>query len=287
MTADPPRKRQRLGAELRGLREAHGWSLAEAAKRLGYTSPATVSKLEHGTQRVTRQQVPNILEVYNVTDARQREHLRALVHALDEPDWWQKQSFDGVVDEPLSDYLSEIESATSLFVFNPVVLHGLLQIPEYTRAITEASGAWESPEEIDQFVAMRIAHQQATFDRDPPLKFHAVLTEGQLRQQVGGPKVHRAQLQHLAELASTYPGVTLQVLPFHAGAHAAMDGPFMLLGFAFGRDLVRLESMRASLRINDPDHVELYRATSELLKSDADPADQTAHTLTALAQEVK
>jgi transcriptional regulator with XRE-family HTH domain len=284
MAVEPTPRRRRLGAELRRGREAQGWTLDEAARHLGYRSPATVSKIEKGVQGVTVQQLPHFFQVYGINDPALRGQLQDLVRRQAEPDWWQR--FDGVVDEPLSDYLSQVETATSLFVFNPVVLHGLLQTPDYTRAVTEASRVWKAPEDIDRFVAMRLEHQKAMLTREPPLKIWAVLTEGLLRQEVGGRAVHTAQIRHLATLAHTNPHITLQILPLRTGAHAGMDGPFMILTFAAGRDLVCLESMRASLHLNQHDTVELYRTTSDLLKSDALPRKDTIPILTALAEEL-
>jgi hypothetical protein len=69
------------------------------------------------------------------------------------------------------------------------------------------------------------------------------------------------------DLARTVPSITIQVLPHRVGAHAGMDGPFMLMSFPNGRDLVCIESMRAALHLNKPEAVEAYRTTSDLLKS--------------------
>lgn len=283
MAVEPTPKRRRLGAELRQIRESLGWTQDEAAQHLGYRSLATVSKIEKGVQGVSVQQLPHFFEVYRIDNDAMREMLRDLVRGASEPDWWQR--YEGVVDDPLADYLSQVEAATSLFVFNAMAPHGLLQIPNYTRAVTEAARVWKSTEEVDRFVAMRLAHQKKMLDRQPPLKIWAVLPEGTLRQEVGGREVLRAQLSHLAEQARTNPHVTLQVLPFRAGAHAGMDGSFMLLGFATGRDVVCVESMCASLHLNNHDTVERYRTTSDLLKSDAMPQKQSAAFLESLAKE--
>ncbi|MBG0813327.1 helix-turn-helix transcriptional regulator [Planomonospora sp. ID82291] len=267
MPVEPTPRRRRLGAELRRIREALGWTQEEAASRLGYQSLSTISKIENGLQGLRIQQLPHFFEVYDVTDAALREELRDLVRRAGEVDWWQR--YEGVVDDPLGDYLSQVENAGALFVFNPLAVHGLLQTPEYARAVTEGSRVWKTPEDIDRFVALRLEHQRAMSERQPPLKIWTVLPEGLLRQEVGGRACMRAQIEHLIHLARTNPAVTVQVLPFSAGAHAGMDGPFILMSFPAGRDLVCVESLRASLHLNEPETVELYRTASDLLKSDA------------------
>jgi transcriptional regulator with XRE-family HTH domain len=267
MPVEPTPRRRRLGAELRRIREALGWTQEEAAARLGYRSLSTISKIENGLQALKIQQLPHFFEVYGITEPALRDELRDLVRRADEPDWWQR--YEGVVDDPLGDYLFHVESATSLFVFNPLAIHGLLQTPDYARAVTEGSRAWKTTEDIERFVALRLEHQRTIAERPKPLKIWSILPEGVLRQEVGGRECMRAQLEHLIDLARNNPHVTLQVLPFSAGAHAGMDGPFMLMSFPTGRDLVCIESLRAALHLNDPETVELYKTTSDLLKSEA------------------
>ena len=133
---------------------------------------------------------------------------------------------------------------------------------------------------------MRLEHQRNMLKRDPPLKIWVVLTEGLLRQEVGSRAIMRAQMEHLADLARTNPNVTIQVLPFRTGAHAGMDGPFIHMSFASGRDIVCIESMRASLHLNQPETVALYRTTSDLLKSDALSPKESLPLLTAIAKEL-
>ncbi|MFJ1652627.1 helix-turn-helix domain-containing protein [Streptomyces sp. NPDC088337] len=284
MPVEPTPRRRRLGAELRRIREALGWTQEEAARRLGYQSLSTVSKIEKGVQGLKIQQLPHFFEVYQIDDPALRDELRNLVRRAGEADWWQR--YEGVVDDPLGDYLSLVESASSLFVFNPVAIHGLLQTPEYARAVTEGSRAWKTPEDIDRFVAMRQEHQKNMLERDPVLKIWAVLPEGLLRQEVGGKAVMRAQIEHLIGLARTDPNITIQVLPYRAGAHAGMDGHFMLMSFPTGRDLVCIESIRALLHLNEPETAEVYRTTSDLLKSDALSQKASVPLLTIIAKDL-
>jgi transcriptional regulator with XRE-family HTH domain len=284
MPVEPTPRRRRLGAEIRRAREALGWTQEEAAEKLGYKALSTVSKIEKGVQGVKFQQLPHFFEVLRIDDPEVREHWRDLVRKAGEPDWWQR--FEGVVNDPLGDYLSEIEQADSLFVWNPVVLHALLQTEEYERAVIEGSRAWKTAEDIDRFVAMRREHRHNMLNRKPPLKIWAVLPEGLLRQQVGSRDVARAQIEHLIHLARADSNITLQVLPFRAGAHAGMDGAFMLMSFTTGRDTVVVEAIRALLHLNEPDTVEVYRTTADHLKSDALGQKASVSLLTTIAKEL-
>lgn len=284
MPVEPTPRRRRLGAELRRIRESLGWTQEEAATHLGYRSLSTVSKIENGVQALKIQQLSHFFEVFNITEPVLRDTLRDLVRRAGEPDWWQR--YEGMVADPLGDYLSHVESATSLFVFNPIAVHGLLQTPEYARAVTEGSRAWKAPEEIDRWVEIRLQHQKNMQERQPPLKIWAVLTEGLLRQEVGGRNVACAQVKHLIQLARTNPNITIQVLPHRAGAHAGMDGPFMCMSFPTGRDIVCIESMRALLHLNEPETVEVYRTTSDLLKSDALSPKASLPLLTTIAKDL-
>ncbi|MGW2541300.1 helix-turn-helix domain-containing protein [Kitasatospora sp. NPDC001574] len=264
MPVEPTPRRRRLGVEIRRVREALGWTQEEAAEQLGYKALSTVSKIEKGVQGVKIQQLPHFFEVLGIDDPEMREQWRELVRNASEPDWWQRF---GVVNDPLGDYLSEMEQANDLFVWNPVVLHLLLQTDDYERAVIEGSRAWKTVEEIDRFVAARREHRQNMLARS--LKIWAVVPEGLLRQEVGGRAAARAQAEHLVHLMRADPNVTIQVLPFRAGAHAGMDGPFTLMSFPTGRDAVVVEAIRTVLHLNDQDTVEVYRTTADHLISDS------------------
>jgi hypothetical protein len=96
----------------------------------------------------------------------------------------------------------------------------------------------------------------------------------------------REQVQHLAALATDEPNITIQVLPFTAGAHAGMDGPFLHMTFAAGPDVIVIESMRASLHMNQADSVEQYRTTGDLLKTEAQPRKASVRLLASIAKDL-
>ncbi|MEV1040477.1 helix-turn-helix transcriptional regulator [Streptomyces sp. NPDC050204] len=281
---DPTPRRRQLGVVLRQLREERGWTGEEAARRLGYKSPATVSKLEKGVQGVTTQQLPNIFEVYGIDSTELKQSLYDLVRRAKEADWWQR--YEEVVDNPLGDYLTQAELATTLFSWNPQAIPGLLQTQAYARAVVEGSRVWKTTDAMDHFVALRMEHQAKIAARTPPLKVWAVIPEGVLRQEVGGRPVMREQVQHLAALATEQPNFIIQVLPYTVGAHAGMDGPFLHMTFPAGPDVIVIESMRAALHMNETDTVAQYRSTADLLKSEATSRKASVHLLTSIAKDL-
>ncbi|MGW3659039.1 DUF5753 domain-containing protein [Streptomyces sp. NPDC005151] len=104
------------------------------------------------------------------------------------------------------------------------------QLPSVSRrAVTVASQQWQTADEIEKFVQVRLARQERLLS-DEPLQLWAVISEAVLLQEVGGAQVMSAQLTHLLA-SSEHPNVTVQVLPFSRGAHASMFGPYVLLGF--------------------------------------------------------
>lgn len=284
MPVEPTPRRRRLGAELRRARDAKGWTQEEAAVHLGYRSLSTVSKIEAGTQGLKLQQLAHFFEVLGITDEATREEWRELVRRAAEPDWHQR--FKGVVDAPLSEHLTEIEQAESVFHWSPAVLHGLLQIPEYERAVVEANRTWRTTEDIDRFIRARREHSAAMQDRSKPFKLWSVIPEGLLRREVGGRQVAAAQVQHLINLMHTDPNYTIQALPSAAGAHSGMDGPFMLMRYPKGPDTVTIEAARALLHLNQPETVEWYRTTADYLKTDALGQKATLKLLQSIAKEL-
>jgi hypothetical protein len=162
------------------------------------------------------------------------EHVRARLGTLAKKanrrrreGWWNQ--YGPVLADTYRDYIALEAVAGSIRTFQAQLIPGLLQTPEYIRAVTVASKQWRTGDEIEKFVQVRLARQERLAAPDP-LQLWAVISEGVLLQQVGGPQVMQAQLEHLLA-ASELPNVTVQVLPFSRGAHASMLGPYVVLGF--------------------------------------------------------
>lgn len=220
---------RQLGEELRRLREAAEVTMADAAAALDCTT-GKVSRIENGRVTVRLPDLTAMLRAYNVSDADVWERLTGLARKANRrrrEGWWNQ--YGPVLADTYRDYIALEAMAGSIRTFQAQLVPGLLQTPDYIRAVTVASQQWQTADEIEQFVQVRLA-RQARLSGETRLELWAVLSEGVLLQQVGGPNVMAQQLQHLVT-ASEAPNVNVQVLPFSRGAHASMFGPYVVLGF--------------------------------------------------------
>ncbi|WP_282697049.1 helix-turn-helix transcriptional regulator [Streptomyces sp. CC208A] len=220
---------RQLGDELRRLREASGLTTAQAAEALDCTK-GKISRIENGRVAVRLPDLTAMLHAYQVSDEDVRTRLGALARKANRrrrEGWWNQ--YGSVLADTYRDYIALEAMAGSIRTFQAQLIPGLLQTPDYIRAVTVASQQWQTGDEIEKFVHVRLARQER-LTGDSPLELWAVLSEGVLLQQVGGGQVMREQLEHLLA-ATELPNVTIQVLPFSRGAHASMFGPYVVLGF--------------------------------------------------------
>jgi transcriptional regulator with XRE-family HTH domain len=261
----PTVRRKRLGTELRRLREQAGLTCESVGQRLD-CSGTRISRIETGRISVRPGDVRELLEVYAVTGDR-ADALVELAREARRKGWWHR--FGPVMPSWLEPYLGLEAEAARLRDFQSMVLPGLLQTEDYTRAILRAAPGAGAAGDIDQQVALRMERQAVLAGAAPP-ELRLVLSEGALRVQVGGPDVMRAQLRKLAEVAG-HGQVTLQVLPAGAAAHVQAVSPFTILDFADPADppVVYTEHLTGSLVLDDPGEVRAYTAVFERLRAEA------------------
>jgi hypothetical protein len=121
-----------------------------------------------------------------------------------------------------------------------------------------------TPERIEEHVEVRM-RRQTLLTRDPPLQLSVVIDEAVLHREVGGPAVMGTQLDHLVEMAMR-PNVMLQVIPYKAGAHPAMDSTFNILDFGeAASSLVYVEGLMGFLYIEKPEDINRFREIFEYL----------------------
>jgi hypothetical protein len=161
---------------------------------------------------------------------------------------------------------------------------GIFQVPAYALAVITATEPGISPADAARRTAARQARQEALLGRDDPPAIHAVLDEAALRRQVGGPAVTAAQLAALAEAAAR-PGITIQVLPFAAGANAGMDGKFTMLGFPADPPVVFVEGLIGDVYLEAADETDRFHATWTALAGQAMPPGESAQMIRQLAKE--
>ncbi|MFE7811790.1 helix-turn-helix domain-containing protein [Streptomyces sp. NPDC057433] len=220
---------RQLGDELRRLREDAALTTTQAAEALDYTK-GKISRIENGRVTVRIPDLTAMLLAYGAADAELRDRLSLLARKANRrrrQGWWNQ--YGSVLADTYRDYIALEALAGTIRTFQAQLVPGLLQTPEYIRAVTVASRQWQTADEIEHFVQVRLARQERLVSGSP-LQLWAVLSEAVLLQQVGGAKVMSAQLEQLLT-ASEQSNVTVQVLPFSRGVHASMFGPYVVLGF--------------------------------------------------------
>ncbi|MFF3929531.1 helix-turn-helix domain-containing protein [Streptomyces hirsutus] len=219
---------RRLGGELLRMREGRGMRQSHAAEALS-ASVAKVAKMERGGVPIRDPDIRALCHLYGETDEVVIGKLLQLARTDRErrkaSGWWnQYPQLPAMVE-----YVALEDIATSIRTWQLAFIPGLLQTPDYARAVAVGAGSWEEPSEVEPFVEARLA-RQARLRSEHPLELWAVIHEGALRQLVGGRDVMREQLGHLLDLSRT-DNVKVQVVPWLAGAHPGMIGAFSIVSF--------------------------------------------------------
>ncbi|HEY2551748.1 MAG TPA: helix-turn-helix transcriptional regulator [Streptosporangiaceae bacterium] len=268
-----------LGAQLRRLREARRISLLEAGEVIR-ASHSKVSRLETGRVGFKDRDIADLLTLYGVSDPEQREALRDLARRASRQGWWH--DYSDVLPSWFEAYVGLEEAATQIRSYDDQLVPSLLQTQDYARAVIGLRHPDASAEEVERRVSLRLARQHLL---DGPGSPHiwAVLDEAVLRRAPGSADIMRAQLRHLLELAGR-PGVTLQLLPFQAGGHAATSGSFSILRFADPDlpDVVYLEQLTSALYLDKRESLDHYLVVLGRLCIQAWTAQDTERELRAI-----
>ncbi|WP_318201214.1 helix-turn-helix transcriptional regulator [Streptomyces sp. SCL15-4] len=175
------------------------------------------------------------------------------------------------------------QEAVSILSYQSLVVPGLLQTPEYCRAVFDYRYPALGSETAEQWVQARM-DRQVIWQRDRPPVGHFVLEESILRREVGGPEVMRAQIRQILEY--TEPShMSFQIMPESRTPHACLDGPMVLLETPEYERLVYLEVQRASFLVDDPNEVSDYHLQYGMLRSQALPPDKSVGLLKGLLGE--
>jgi Domain of unknown function (DUF5753)/Helix-turn-helix domain len=271
-----------LGGQLRRLRETAGVTPEEAAWHIR-ASRAKISRLETGRARCKERDVLDLLALYGTDDAETVAGLLILVGQARAQDWWA--SYSDVLPAWFEPYLGMENSAAVIRAFDLQFVCGLFQTEDYARAVTVLGHRDARAVEIDRRVAVRMKRQELLAAARPP-RVWAVLDEAALRRPAGGTPVMRAQVRRLLEVAEL-PAVTLQVLPFSAGAHDA-GGTFMILRFTEPdiSDVVYVEQLTGATYADKPDAVDGHRDVMNRLASAALAPAATADFLAGMLREM-
>jgi hypothetical protein len=261
-----------LGSQLRKLREANGVT-REAAGWEIRASESKISRMELGRVGFKERDVADLLTLYGVQDKTEREALLALARQANTQGWWQR--FSDVLPSWFSAYLGLESSAGMIRTYEVQFVPGLLQSREYARAVVMIGHGAAGLDEIDRRVDVRMARQQLLTRPGAP-HLWAVLDEAVLRRPIGGATVMGTQIAALID-ATKLPNVTIQVVPFSAGGHAAAGGAFSILRFPDAElpDVIYMEQLTTALYLDKRDDVDQYAAAMERLCVEALSPDRT------------
>ncbi|TMR01619.1 helix-turn-helix domain-containing protein [Actinomadura soli] len=219
----PTVRQRRIGSALRKARDHHNLTVATAAGRFG-RSQGWMSMVENGLQTIAPEELSDLLDFYDVEDGPLRESLLHL--ATHKPGSW-KRSFEYRISAAALDLASLEEDSAEIRNFEPCIVPGLLQIPDYARKII-AIGQARHPRDVKTLVDFRRSRQQVLSQPSPP-RFVAIIAEAVLHNQVGGdPAILRAQVRRLAE-AARLVHVELRILPSTASEYLGLITSYLLL----------------------------------------------------------
>lgn len=273
-----------LGTQLRKLREERGISRFEAG-HLIRGSESKISRMELGRVSFRERDVEDLLTMYGVADESARKPILELVKQANEPGWWHR--FSDVLPGWFQAYVGLEEAAARIRTYEVQFVPGLLQTKEYARAVITAGAVGSAPEEIARRVDLRLERQRQVLERTTPPTFWAVIDEAALRRPIGGVDVMRGQIQHLVELMDQ-GNVTIQVMPFHFGGHAAEGGAFSILRFPEAElpDIIYVEQLGSALYLDKRDEVDRYSEVMERLCAVSTTPSETVDILRKISREL-
>ncbi|WP_433328173.1 helix-turn-helix domain-containing protein [Spirillospora sp. CA-294931] len=256
-----------LGSHLQELRSKRKLTLKQVATRLDW-SMATLSRTENGLRTISPEDLGSLLVLYEVP-AHERARLFALARDDDHPGWWE--TGEAVLPDQLVSLISFEAHATAITEVQVTLVSGLLQLPEYTRALLAGGGVPDN--EIEARVSARLGRQALLSRPEPPKLLH-IIDQAALHRQIGGAAVMAAQLRHLVRLGER-DEITIQVIPFGAGAHAAINGSYIVLEFEKAPTIVHLEHTASSLFLDLPGDIGRYVDGVKALQDVALPPDRS------------
>jgi hypothetical protein len=272
-----------LGAQLRRLREGAGVTRDNAGYHIR-ASGSKISRMELGRVSFKERDVIDLLEFYNVDDTAERDKLLQLTREANAVPWYQK--FQDVVPDWFHVFVGLEEAAQLIRVYEVQFVPGLLQTEEYARAIITQGAPGMEPDEVERRVALRMGRQKLLTRENPP-RYWVVMDEAALRRPMGGRDVHVAQIERLIDLVGE-PNITLQVMPFRYGGHAADGGAFTIMRFPETDlpDVVYMEYLTGAHYIDKPEEVERYAVVMERLSVAGTSPDRTREILTEMLKDI-
>ncbi|MEO3973165.1 helix-turn-helix transcriptional regulator [Streptomyces sp. CAU 1734] len=271
-SATPALCRLHLGSELRQLRHEARLKASQVVRRLLW-SPSKLTRLETGENAMVEpSDVIALCDMYGADEEKRAQLVGYAAVTKTKKDWWQTAEYRPAVSPTFKAYLGLEATAAAKHEYASEFVPGLLQTEEYVRAIYQVSDLARDANEVNRYVAVRMARQEALGRMDSPLRFAAVINESVLRRRIGGSGVMCAQLAHIVTMATTLPQVRVQVIPFSSGVHEGMNGAFTLLRFRDGgslKPITYLENYADAQVVRSGEIVDQYEIAFADLQADA------------------
>ncbi|GAA1786546.1 helix-turn-helix transcriptional regulator [Actinomadura chokoriensis] len=273
----PTVRGRRLARELRELREQAGLRPEDVARRLGW-SRQKVMRIERALTKASGHDLNAVMDLYGITSPR-RDALLQLAKDAWKRGWWTayRDIFAGT-------YLSLEDEASQIRDWQPQVVPGPLQTPDYAREVVMAFT--DDASDIERRVAARMTRRSILSRPNTP-EIQVVLDESILYRRVGGAETMRAQFNSLLADADR-PRLTLQVLPFDRGRHPGLNGAFVILTFEAGLDpdIAYLETPGGDIYLESADDVARRRVTFDKLSQLAMSPDESRARIQRAAREI-
>lgn len=224
-----------------------------------------------------------MLDLYGASQE-QRAELLTVLREVGQLGWMQPLRTE--LPPVYSDYIGFESEARAISNYESLYIPGLLQTEEYARAVIQGTLPYASTEEVETRVRARLERQGLLNGDDPP-RLWTIMDEAAVRRIVGGHAVMRSQIVRLQQ-AAALPNVTVQVVPYEAGAHPGMHGAFIMLEFPDPTDqsLAYTESLAGGLILEDDLEIRRYILLFDHLRAAAMRPAQTLTLLAEIAEEL-
>ncbi|HEX8346574.1 MAG TPA: helix-turn-helix transcriptional regulator, partial [Actinoplanes sp.] len=250
----PTVRRRRLAAELSGLRATAKLTREQVAEETGLSIGA-LFRIEKAQSRPQKRTLVLLLDLYGVTDKAERAAFVELLRQSNELGWLQP--FESALPESYQAFISFESESSRLTDFEQAFVPGLLQTSDYARAVIRGIHPNLPMEDVESRAEVRV-RRQGVLTKKNPVDLWAVMDEAVLHRTIGGADVMRAQMERLTTEAHK-PNITIQVVPYGAGAHPGLQGAFVVMEFpAPNPALVYVETMTGELFLEKEAEVEQY-----------------------------
>jgi transcriptional regulator with XRE-family HTH domain len=281
---NPTAVRRALGQRLRELRNRADMTLDTAADAVGF-SDSKITKIELARTTASREDVLRMITAYGGVGGAEQDQLLAMVRDGKRREWWEGQLR---LPPKFGGYLGLEGVATTLQAYDGTLVHGLLQTPDYARAVIRGGRPDLLDHEVDQLVETRMRRQEVLARIDPaPLELWTIMDEAVLRRHIGGRETMHAQLRRLIEAAAK-PNVNVLVMPDSMGVHAGLAGSLAILQFETGtRPVVYVDGQAGNLYMEKEDPLRRCQQTMNHILADAPGAERSLALITQIAEDMK